>query len=374
MDRNTESDEATDEIDITKNGWEYQSEYTNNAARVLKLRIDTTASGAERRGQVEKIVGVLCPFLLRNSEGDSLQIKPLTGGLSNHLLLVSNSTFSGDDDGTTTAIEYTRPNAVLVRIYPDEVSRGIDTEAKDCFSMIDRESETKFVSWLASQREDLQHNRGSMAPTVYGCFENGRIEEFYSNVRPLAWAEMKIYAPLIAQSLASFHSLKSPPEDVLPPPPSSCISNTTIFRTIRAWLKEANKTNTTNSVFLEQVCREWDWLENSLANPPQQRSIEGTNSPIVAEALEFIRRLAITHMDCQPLNILINKEVAEEGRNDTGHPPKMLRLIDFEYSGWNPVVSFPKSSFQQNSLQLRLSHHSILTLSPNQPLKYPTGC
>ena len=111
-----------------------------------------------------------------------------------------------------------------------------------------------------------------------------------------------------------------------------------------------------------------------MANPPQQRSIEGTNSPIVAEALEFIRRLAITHMDCQPLNILINKEVAEEGRNDTGHPPKMLRLIDFEYSGWNPVVSFPKSSFQQNSLQLRLSHHSILTLSPNQPLKYPTGC
>jgi len=325
----------------------HYTEYRNNAQKVLKLRIDTTASSEECRSQITKVVQTLCPFMIRGDEDYTLHIKPLTGGLSNHLFLVSNSDFSTDIVGGDTA----ETDTVMVRIHPDGPdgdSNKRDNNQEEAFSIIDRECETKLASWLALQREDLPHSRGSMAPTMYGRFENGRVEEFYSNVRPLAWAEMKTYAPWIAQSMASFHSLGAPPEDVLPRPTTDDgTSSTTINQTMHTWLKEAHEMqlDETTRKFLTGLSREWDWLESILAEPPQQQSLEGGDSSVVADALAFIRRVTITHMDCQPLNILINDQDDEKKCDDAVNAPDTLRLIDFEYSGWNPIAADIANTF-----------------------------
>lgn len=371
MCRQEASRKAVEAEDVEKDDREHlpNTEYRNNAKKVLKLRIDTTASMEECHIQIGKIVEILCPFLLRDGEDSPFRIKPLTGGLSNHLFLVSNSNFSSSDIVGTTGVAAgtAKTDTVLVRIHPDIDSESCDNE-EEGFCIVDRESETKFAAWLALQREDLPHNRGDMAPTMYGRFENGRVEEFYPNVRPLACAEMKTYAQCIAQSLASFHSLDSPPDDVFPRPTTDDgMSSAAIFCTMRSWLKEANtlQLDDTTTKFLKDLCQEWDWLETVLSKPPQkQSSLEDSDNSVVAEALEFIRRVAITHMDCQPLNILIENKDMDEKCDDTVHAASdTLRLIDFEYSGWNPIVSLSENFQNRCILNVtafsRLSFRSI---------------
>ena len=312
------------------------TEYRNNPQNVLKLRIDMESSAEELLNQVKTIMETLCPFLLPDGEDADIRIKPLTGGLSNHLFLVSNANLP----------ETTTPNAVLVRIHPDgddpSAENGSTSEEED-FCIVDRAFETKFAAWLASQHEDLPHNKGSMAPTMYGRFENGRVEEFYPNVRPLAWAEMKVYAPWLAQSMASFHTLDPPPEDILRRPPSQAdTSSATIYQTMRAWLKQAYSAQLDDDAkeLLDELAKEWEWLSNLLAKPPP---LKDGDSPIVTEALEFIRRMSITHMDGQPLNILVD---LEEDKNDGTTPAlKSLRLIDYEYAGWNPIAADIANTF-----------------------------
>lgn len=330
------------------------TEYRNNAEKVLELRIDTTASTETCHGKIQEIVETLCPFLLRGEKNCPFDIKPMTGGLSNRMFLVSKpfSAVCTDENGTNentrvdTRVADADTNTVLVRIHTGG-GEGNDDCDDEVFTVVDRESETKLAAWLASQREDLPHNSGSMAPTVYGRFENGRVEEFYRDVRPLASAEMKTHAPWIAQSLASFHSLK-PPSSVIAPRPvakdgtgSSC----TIYETIRAWLKEAKtiELDEASTNFLNELCDEWDWLANELANKPKEQSTE--DNPIVAEALDFIRRVSITHMDCQPLNILIDDVGIENCNANTNPTPDSLRLIDFEFTGWNPVAADIANTF-----------------------------
>ena len=55
-----------------------------------------------------------------------------------------------------------------------------------------------------------------------------------------------------------------------------------------------------------------------------------------------MRRITVTHMDCQPLNILVdvNEPVPTDGTNGL-----QLRLIDFEYSGINPVAADMGNTF-----------------------------
>ena len=333
------------------------SEYHNDAKRVLKLRVDLTASEEVRYAQIETIVGILCPFLKPDGENRPLRIKTLTGGLSNHIYVVSNSHFSNDADNTSSGDDWdiaAETNFVLVRIHSDPVPQSSnDTEKEEGkdgdsngTSVVDRDFDSKFNAWLASQFEELPHNTGSMAPTMYGRFENGRVEEFYLNVRPLEWAEMATYSPWIAKSMASLHSLQSPPEDVLPAPPTDDDGKAkgAIYDRIRSWLKASYeaKPDDLTTEFLNELSREWDWLEPILSKPPKQQST--VVDPIITEALEFIRRVAITHMDCQPLNILVDHKDSKENCDDPVRNLNTLRLIDFEFCGWNPIVSLSKVS------------------------------
>uniref|UniRef100_A0A7S4AF06 Uncharacterized protein n=1 Tax=Pseudo-nitzschia australis TaxID=44445 RepID=A0A7S4AF06_9STRA len=401
------------------------TEYRNNADKVLNFRIDATATATTCHEQIQEIVEVLCPFLLlsdnnnddRSGSSSSIhlpfQIKPLTGGLSNHLFLVSN------DSNST----------VLVRIHPDanetedDALDANETEnetttastsgtSTNTFSIVDRDSEPKFAAWLASQQlnsssssnsSNNNNSNANLAPTVYGRFLNGRVEEFYDNVRPLAWAEMKRYAPWIAQRLASFHSLGGgsssnsnscsnscsssgndeittaidatpPPPDVLPRPTTSAA---TVYEMLESWFHEAratsqkreataagNDANDSNNnddddademvLFLNQLSSEWAWLEKELTNlpPPLQQQQSTTDDDddksIVAEALSFIRRVTVTHMDCQPLNILIGNNYQYndyENENIAHGSDNQLRLIDFEYAGWNPIAADIANTF-----------------------------
>jgi thiamine kinase-like enzyme len=86
-----------------------------------------------------------------------------------------------------------------------------------------------------------------------------------------------------------------------------------------------------NLAFLEQLESEWKWLFHEL------QASRGYDTPIQAQALHFIRQVVVTHMDCQSLNILKDMTAAKDD--------KTIRLIDFEYAGWNPRAADIANTF-----------------------------
>lgn len=250
---------------------------------------------SNRDDQIRQIAIQMCPFLVgrevelnhamcsvavdEKPSESSLSVKPLLGGLSNELFVVADT--------------------VLVRIHPD-----------DSVSMVDREKESHLVAWLSRQY---------MAPIFYGRFQNGRVEELYHNVEPLTYKEMVAYGPYIAQAMADFHSLVSPTH-VMPKPviPSR-------FETVDHWVKTILCSTSASTELAQRIVREWQWLKQELLT-------ERTGS----KALEFIREVVLTHMDCQSLNIL---------KDTSSHLPGRIRLIDFEYAGWNPRAADIANTF-----------------------------
>lgn len=385
---------ATNDSTTTQLASEEEStEYRNNADKILGIRVDTSSSVAVRDEQIRRVIEVLCPFLLADdsyddcqddddsevsSEGD-LQIKPLTGGLSNHLFIVnSNNGRAGRGCRRRT----TAPTSVLVRVHPETSPDGGNVE------IVHREWENRFAAWLAAQNDgsaataaaataaDQTH---SMAPTVYGRFENGRVEEFYENVRPLTWGEMKDYAPQIASSMADFHRLDAPPH-VLPKPSGNHHGRGTIYETAESWLEAAAQlvqtappvedgTNDDAFTLLKELQQQWAWLKQQLFDGTSPSSRK--NPTLEEQALAFIRRVAVTHMDCQPLNILVEDTTADKdmNSNDSGggsssRKSETVRLIDFEYSGWNPIAADIANTFCE--------YCEMSNLRANYDVEYPS--
>ena len=408
------------------------TKYLNNPNEILNARVEmkktssvSSSPGKQQEQQtvcyesMEEIVKVLCPFLFPKDDNTTnhnisnththrrcLDIKPLSGGLSNLIYLASAASVSvsGTGSTTTTAAAATTPT-VLIRIHPDVTPTASTSTSTSTtpFSVVNREQEANFSAWLATQHYRLSPPQQSgpqdsatatrtlraMAPRVYGRFVNGRIEEYYPQTVPLSCRQMHDYAPDIADTLAAFHLLDAPPTAALPRPnPSSSLRETGIhaswYDSIRAYLKQAMTTTTTltkdnnpvfadkknhaedekddetKELFIQKLQQEWTWLEHELASYPQQQqqrnsksrttspsttttgNDEGDNAaPIVHEALHFIRQIVVTHMDCQPLNILINTTPTIEKNNEfhNNHKNNNIRLVDFEYAGWNPIVS-----------------------------------
>lgn len=417
----------------------------------LNVHVDVSSS-SKCNEQVRYIIQQFCPFLL----SVHLVIRPLTGGLSNHLFTVSSSSTTKGSTSTTSSNE-SPPKYVLVRIHPDGGCGGgtaAETGSNDgdatfntseSFSLVDRSIENKVAVWLAQQ---------GVAPRVFGRFVNGRVEEFYDNVEPLSSPLMKYYIPQIARSMADFHSLQAP-SSVLPKLTSNkksqqrCPRNDTptmtmttpnkkaveaediicttssLFVTVDEWLKKAHElleissdddddsdgktgggfceqstassnsastsllgpeesqndddegdndndndsyeqeeessgannhqsstapdsTSSCSLVLLNEMQREWKWLTDQLSKRPPQTKTESWDvvavDPMEDLAYSFIRQVVVAHMDCQPLNILVDK--ADEGDDDEGkissknneiikHNERRIRLIDFEYAGWN---------------------------------------
>lgn len=247
---------------------------------------------SDRTEQILRIASELCPHLFiqsseeeKKGEGPSFEVKVLTGGLSNELFIVTRKNASAP--------------SVLVRIHPDE---GDDEDG-----MVDRDVENHLAAWLSEK---------GIAPAYYGRFENGRIEEFYENVTPLSSSTMAKYASQISVLMAKFHGLKAP-NDVLPKPTTR---QATVYETLDDWIEKAfaleKKMPNNNLELLKRLESEWSWLDSELQRTSQK-------DPVQKEALEFIREIVMTHMDCQSLNFL-----KDEKDN--------IRVIDFEYAGWNP--------------------------------------
>eukprot|EP00980_Cylindrotheca_fusiformis_P010021 scaffold2214_cov139-Cylindrotheca_fusiformis.AAC.18 len=271
--------------------------YFCNSQLTLGCTVDVLSP--ERDEQILRIASELCPHLFaHNGEEEkketevSFEVKPLLGGLSNELFILSRKDLS------------TSP--VLIRINPDE------GDSDD--GVVNRDVENHVAAWLAQQ---------GIAPVYYGRFENGRIEEFYDNVAPLSSSTMDLYAPQIATIMAKFHSLQAPSE-VLPKPSTRPAM---IYQTLDRWMEQAvlleAKMPSHNMELLKRLEHEWKWL-NDGDWLQKTTTTTNVNEDAQTQALKFIRQIVVTHMDCQSLNFLKDQE------------KNTIRVIDFEYAGWNP--------------------------------------
>jgi thiamine kinase-like enzyme len=365
------------------------STYRDNAEQVLAKSIDIRSP--QCTDQILEIARILTPFVMhKNSSSSSstsivhegeekecesimdsynIIIEPLGGGLSNELFTVRYPVPSKQKDRT-----------ILVRIHPEE-ERKVDDDSEDTtdhdndndndndnddddndeerrsrasksqsqqqsdsshpyLTLVDREIENQLVAWLSTQ---------GIAPIYYGRFRNGRVEEFFENVVPLSCHEMKYYAPHIACRLAEFHHL-IPPHHILPKP--NQMSEAYHFVNVNKWFLMAthycNNNNNNNkknkpedAQFLESVQQEWEWLQSYLLS---EDSDDNPMSPIQKQAYSFIRQLVMAHMDGQSLNILRDTTMTNP-TTTTASKKNPIRLIDFEYAGWNPRAADIANTF-----------------------------
>eukprot|EP00566_Odontella_aurita_P016123 CAMPEP_0113586190 /NCGR_PEP_ID=MMETSP0015_2-20120614/34156_1 /TAXON_ID=2838 /ORGANISM="Odontella" /LENGTH=280 /DNA_ID=CAMNT_0000491593 /DNA_START=67 /DNA_END=905 /DNA_ORIENTATION=+ /assembly_acc=CAM_ASM_000160 len=227
--------------------------YLNNPDAVADVRVDVYAPIHERDAQIEAAVREICPDMFRDGDDDddgdgdgddddddgegdasaaaatvtrSLSIYQLGGGLSNHLYVVTaKGKGKGKVKGKNDGVEDSDSDSasVLVRIHgEDDSDRDKNDEDED-----DEGAEIGFVDRSVENRILASLSRSGAAPTFYGRFANGRVEEFYDGYRPLRWGEMsdRRYAGGVAEAMARLHRTVMP-EGILPttttPSSSSC--------------------------------------------------------------------------------------------------------------------------------------------------------
>jgi thiamine kinase-like enzyme len=291
------------------------------------------------------VIAALCPHLLRRNgreEKDHLQIVPLLGGLSNELFIVEARIESdGSPAKAINQTDFTESRSVLLRIHPD--GEGI----------VEREAENRLSAWLSSltssslasacDSRDTGKTRTIQAPIFYGRFENGRVEEFFPNHVPLSYPEMQEFGPDAARLLSALHKLSPPPHVMSPVVPGT----DDVWSLLQSWCDRAIRLRS-NCQFAEGGPRrqalsderlefvlatirgEVVWLKSKLLPKP-------SSHPADVFGLEPV----LTHMDAQPLNLLLDLEwdVPVDGVELASlQPPRRLKLIDYEYAGFNARV------------------------------------
>jgi len=330
---------------------------------------------------------------------NQLVVRTLQGGLSNYLLTVQ--------PRTTAAKEFTLnynannqnlegvsskaiiPSTILIRIHEDE-NASSSSSSSSCstpqkyhhehFDLVNRCMENHISAVLSSK---------GMAPTYFGRFQNGRLEEFFENVRPLIHLEMKspVFCKEIARKLGKFHNISCKDLDWDNGGGGSrscCDGNGVIWARIDEWLQVAkewyncsknNNNNNNNNLILSEISKEWTWLKGQLmeVGPAATRSDRHhhDNENVQNIAKNYCRELVFAHMDCQSLNILTrrqsqtstvnhdsgsgsgsgsttisdfgnNNQDTDDNNNNNDSCEKIngdyrhLQFIDFEYAGINP--------------------------------------
>jgi thiamine kinase-like enzyme len=296
--------------------------YLNDASKVLPFHVD--CASPDRDDHLVHVATTLCPSLLKHKEDSPelsstdkgstalFTISKLTGGLSNVLFVVRSP----------------QGASCLVRIH------SLDS------IIAERDDENRILAWLSKR---------DMAPTFYGRFMNGRVEQFYQGYVPLAFYEMHAHHKQVASLLSSLHS-STVPESVLPP-----TSTAQCWTNIATWLKLAKQQQQQQQqqppspqqqqrgglIHLDYLERESHWLQRKLDVP------QGSNKVIT-----WCRQLVFTHMDCQSLNILRNSSNSD------------IKLIDYEYAGWNPRVLDLANTF--------LEYCNMNNLIANWETEYPS--
>lgn len=335
---------------ITKTSCRYNN-HSDASVRTIAVTIDTSAAVSleARNQQLRSVALEFCPFLITNDaskkkkkkkdDSDLLEVKPLEGGLSNELFVVQNRT--------------NRQTAVLVRIHPPP------SLADGGVEIVNRDTENRLVAWLSSNSSTNSNDNDSashpIAPAYYGRFTNGRVEEFYDNHVPLHCSDMSHYGPATARLMARMHNCHHKiPVSVLAKNENNVLAGEggDIFRAVDQWrqfllqlLQLTAKTHQDDAsdAFRLELETEWKWLKSALLqeNKALQKvipPIDGSETRSIAEqATAFIHEIVLTHGDCQSLNLLRPASTSTTSTTTTPQPDDifLLKLIDFEYAGWN---------------------------------------
>jgi thiamine kinase-like enzyme len=257
--------------------------------------------------QIKEMIQTILPSFLEDEQGSTnisnrIKIQPLEGGLSNHLFTVTNQTTH---------------STILIRIHPTRSN----SSSNPSIDLINRKHENHIASFVS------KYNIG---PKFYGRFKNGRIEEYFSNVKTLRYDEMSIpyYAMGIAKQMSMLHSLDV--DEIK----SNCYNDNDnnldsydgdIWSRINQWLyiskqllaKKFDLTNNKSMTkenliklhsIVETIEYEWKWYQQEMINK-STKQVKNRGGIIIDEsmkekAMKFCRDIVFTHMDCQSLNIL----------------------------------------------------------------------
>ena len=247
--------------------------------------VDTSSEGVTQ--DVQHVVSMLVPDWPR---GKNVKVTQMTGGQTNLLFKVTSPVQS-----------------VLVRVY------GANTEA-----FIDRELECRVLGALSAR---------GVGPTLFGTFDNGRIEGFFDSSRSLEFAELPQTSPvdfskLIAVELARLHGLAA-----MPVPHQA-----QIWEVIDDWLPLAGQVNFVDdgarqaallALDLPSFAKEVEWLKTQLPSPLNQHGRSLVPQHTGDRAAAFAMDIVFCHNDLNASNVLY---LAKEQR---------CQFIDFEYGGYN---------------------------------------
>lgn len=332
---------------------------------------------------LQEIIPTFLSFWHIDAPGQLL-VCTLQGGLSNHLYTVqprnhkegvvsslplssSSSDATGTSTSTTTKPTTSVPSSILVRIHEDAAllhdvvdtphQHSSTTTTNYHYDLVNRCTENHISAVLSSK---------GMAPTYFGRFQNGRLEEFCENARPLKHYEMKepFLCKEIARQLGKFHTLLSF-EDLYDLDGngngngneihngSGDSSGGDIWTRVDEWLQVATEWYATTkkddddcddisqaqiTASLKELSQEWSWLKDELLERKHACTTTTTTTtsppcPVQNLAKNFCRDIVFTHMDCQSLNILLTQPKCD---NDDNNSLFQLQFIDFEYAGMNP--------------------------------------
>lgn len=315
------------------------------------------------------------------SAADHWNIQPLTGGLSNSLFVVTLPQL---------------PQQVLVRVHP-AVNPDID--------ILNRQQETLLLHWLGSKHDDGEQNHqlqrhdktgdhyksatdGStitheytphqqstcdaavmnvdeciktsfapssnyvqsckgdemLCPAIWGCFQNGRVEEFYPFHFPLpSCRHLTHHEEALGRFMGRLHQLQPPI------PLEDCWTRGTRWLHLAEnWIHRRNSMNDNPSsamdeknrddvIALWRTCQqEWDWIQQVMNRHHHQRRGSDEESAVV----NFCAQTVLNHGDGQSLNVLVSSSMHDDTADDQRKNHKQdnddLRLIDYEYASFSP--------------------------------------
>lgn len=335
------------------------SKYLNNPDICAPISVDVNETERVRNFQIVEAVEHICPWFLHSSSNtnnsssecanedkkheESLfdtsplyEIKQLGGGLSNYLYTI---TIHSRDNATTTASPI-----LLIRINNTTSSKkksddGTDeNNSKHDIELVNAETENKIMAYLSkSNSKDFQYS-----PMYYGRFQNGRIEEFYSNYKTLTSHEILQNSRELSKIMAKYHQVQIPflhhpknndNEKVSPP-------DGEIWQKVDKWLdtakslfdKESDPLSHSLSNIVNSIDVEWKWVKDQLL-------ISSLSDEEYPPSIKFSREIVFTHMDCQSLNIMVSSSKEEKDLESTSSSSSTLdemKIIDFEYAGLNP--------------------------------------
>lgn len=362
--------------------------YLNNADSIAPLQINISVNSSSLQEQVYNVLEEIIPsFLAEQSRPCDLNVQPLTGGLSNHLFTVRcdhEYGFAVHVDANkikSTRDEYdlSPSSTILIRIHDSGVkiedrNGNVSSDSLNHqYSIVDREHENKISAALSSQY---------LAPTFYGRFQNGRLEEFYENIRTLSHTEMGDagFTVEIARQLGRLHRVyldeslnKTNIEDC-------CFGE--VWGRVDEWIDAINDLyhsglQNQERLMFKEIQEEWQWLQREIGPSRTDQSVtklkEGEaeipgGGCIQRRAVQYCRDIVFTHMDCQSLNILTSVTPTPSSPRSNGkygtQPKQEIRLIDFEYAGMNPRAADIGNTFAEFS--------NMNNLIPDYGKEYPS--